>query len=133
MNPIYDYAEKLKKYLESKIQETYYVDVIPVDAAQEFVLLVDLGGNVIDNASLIQYKPELFVVCQFTNNRKCKETAYKIFNELKAIYSANIEGLLFSSISATETPSPLGNIGKGNFQYICSYKVLTGGTNEENN
>jgi hypothetical protein len=146
MKAIYNYQEALKKHLVDTKQELseieIYAEVVPQGNAQIFILLVDIGGKIKDSPALIQYEPELAVICQHTDNAECKELAFKVFDAFKQISDVAITfkipkseseaTLNFASIRAEETPTPLGNIGNGMFQYFCNYQILVGGEYEEN-
>ena len=106
---------------------------------QRFILLVDTGGKVTDNINLVRYEPELMVICQDTDNYQAKQLAYTVFEAFGQVYDLSLtfdnfgveKTLNFATIRAEETPSPLGNIGNGLYQYLITFKISIGGEYEE--
>lgn len=141
MKSYFNYPEALKKYLVDKLKVTceIYSEVIPQDNVQRFILLVDTGGKVTDNINLVRYEPELMVICQDTDNYQAKQLAYTVFEAFGQVYDLSLtfdnfgveKTLNFATIRAEETPSPLGNIGNGLYQYLITFKISIGGEYEE--
>ena len=141
MKSYFNYPEALKKYLVDKLKVTceIYSEVIPQDNVQRFILLVDTGGKVTDTINLVRYEPELMVICQDTDNYQAKQLAYTVFEAFGQVYDLSLtfdnfgveKTLNFATIRAEETPSPLGNIGNGLYQYLITFKISIGGEYEE--
>jgi len=137
----FNYPEALKKYLvdKLKVECEIYSEVIPQNNVQRFILLVDTGGKVTDNINLVRYEPELMVICQDTDNYQAKQLAYAVFEAFGQVYDISLtfdnfgveKTLNFATIRAEETPTPLGNIGNGLYQYLITFKILVGGEYEE--
>jgi hypothetical protein len=124
-------AEYISTIFES-YRKIIFVDSMPPIQFQEFILLTENQGSFA--ATNQKSEIELLIISQSREPRKAKTIANNIFRNLNLITDLEIikgkDKANIPAIYSLETPTLVGNVGNGLYQYSQIFKIILGSENE---